>query len=68
MRSARQFGHPKQPLQLIRQFHSAGIETNQLAQTKPVSYNCRVLDIKLIREKTDFVRQRLATRGAGTRS
>jgi seryl-tRNA synthetase len=24
-----------------------------------------VLDIKLIREKTDFVRQRLATRGAG---
>jgi seryl-tRNA synthetase len=26
---------------------------------------CRVLDIKLIREKTDFVRQRLATRGAG---
>ncbi len=29
------------------------------------SYNPRVLDIKLIREKTDFVRQRLATRGAG---
>ena len=28
-------------------------------------YNSRVLDIKLIREKTDFVRQRLATRGAG---
>jgi seryl-tRNA synthetase len=28
-------------------------------------YNPRVLDIKLIREKTDFVRQRLATRGAG---
>ena len=27
--------------------------------------NSRVLDIKLIREKTDFVRQRLATRGAG---
>src|ERR1700747_3305172 len=27
--------------------------------------NFRVLDIKLIREKTDFVRQRLATRGAG---
>ncbi len=26
---------------------------------------CRVLDIKLIREKTDFVRARLATRGAG---
>jgi seryl-tRNA synthetase len=26
-------------------------------------YNARVLDIKLIREKTDFVRQRLATRG-----
>jgi len=25
----------------------------------------RVLDIKLIREKPDFVRQRLATRGAG---
>ena len=24
-----------------------------------------MLDIKLIREKTDFVRQRLATRGAG---
>ena len=29
------------------------------------SYNSRVLDIKLIREKPDFVRQRLATRGAG---
>ena len=28
-------------------------------------YNLRVLDIKLIREKPDFVRQRLATRGAG---
>src|SRR5580698_7081856 len=27
--------------------------------------NCGVLDIKLIREKTDFVRQRLAARGAG---
>lgn len=29
------------------------------------SYNPRVLDIKLIREKPEFVRQRLATRGAG---
>ncbi len=29
------------------------------------SYNPRVLDIKLIREQPDFVRQRLATRGAG---
>jgi seryl-tRNA synthetase len=28
-------------------------------------YNCPVLDIKIIREKPDFVRQRLATRGAG---
>jgi seryl-tRNA synthetase len=28
-------------------------------------YNPSVLDIKLIREKSDFVRQRLATRGAG---
>jgi seryl-tRNA synthetase len=28
-------------------------------------YNSPVLDIKLIREKTDFVRLRLATRGAG---
>jgi seryl-tRNA synthetase len=28
-------------------------------------YNPRVLDIKLIREKPDFVRERLATRGAG---
>jgi hypothetical protein len=27
--------------------------------------NVPVLDIKLIREKPDFVRQRLATRGAG---
>ncbi len=32
------------------------------------SYNSRVLDIKLIREKPDFVRQRLATRGAGDES
>ncbi len=29
------------------------------------SYNPRVLDIKFIREKPDFVRERLATRGAG---
>ena len=28
-------------------------------------YNCAVLDIKLIREKPDFARARLATRGAG---
>ena len=28
-------------------------------------YNSRVLDIKLIREKPEFVRERLATRGAG---
>src|SRR5688572_24392574 len=32
------------------------------------SYNPRVLDIKLIREKPDFVRERLATRGAGDES
>jgi seryl-tRNA synthetase len=31
----------------------------------PDFYNSAVLDIKLIREKPDFVRQRLATRGAG---
>ena len=30
--------------------------------------NCRVLDIKLIREKPDFARARLATRGAGDES
>ena len=29
------------------------------------SYNFTVLDIKLIRDQPDFVRQRLATRGAG---
>ena len=29
------------------------------------SYNAAVLDIKLIREQADFVRRRLATRGAG---
>ncbi len=29
------------------------------------TYNAQVLDIKLIREKPDFVRQRLAARGAG---
>ena len=29
------------------------------------SYNAPMLDIKLIRERPDFVRQRLATRGAG---
>ena len=32
------------------------------------SLNFRVLDIKLIREKTEFVRSRLATRGAGDES
>ena len=29
------------------------------------TYNAPMLDIKLIREQPDFVRQRLATRGAG---
>ena len=29
------------------------------------SYNAAVLDIKLIREQPDFVRERLAARGAG---
>src|ERR1035441_818401 len=29
------------------------------------TYNAPMLDIKLIRERPDFVRQRLATRGAG---
>ena len=38
------------------------VQTCRLSNT---SYNFRVLDIKLIREKTDFVRARLATRGAG---
>src|SRR6478736_3141798 len=36
-----------------------------LAETGLNSINFPVLDIKLIREKTDFVRQRLALRGAG---
>jgi seryl-tRNA synthetase len=31
----------------------------------PASYNAAMLDIKLIREQPDLVRQRLATRGAG---
>src|SRR6266478_2103814 len=31
----------------------------------PRSYNAPMLDIKLIRERPDFVRQRLASRGAG---
>ena len=29
------------------------------------TYNAPMLDIKLIRERADYVRQRLATRGAG---
>ena len=29
------------------------------------AYNAPMLDIKLIRERSDFVRQRLAARGAG---
>ena len=36
-----------------------------LALALAVFHNSPVLDIKLIREKPDFVRQRLATRGAG---
>jgi seryl-tRNA synthetase len=34
----------------------------------PNFYNATVLDIKLIRDQSDFVRQRLATRGAGDES
>ena len=69
IRVPRQFWRAKHPVQPVGQFHLAGrIETNQLAATKHCFYNCRVLDIKLIREKTDFVRQRLATRGAGDES
>ena len=45
-----------------RKAHFNGL---QPCRDAPDFYNCRVLDIKLIREKTDFVRSRLATRGAG---
>ncbi len=38
---------------------------NPACPEKTASYNRRMLDIKLIREQTDKVRQRLATRGAG---
>jgi seryl-tRNA synthetase len=34
-------------------------------RSRPRTYNAPMLDIKLIREKPDFVRQRLASRGAG---
>src|SRR6266446_7022808 len=34
-------------------------------QVQARTYNAPMLDIKLIRERPDFVRQRLATRGAG---
>jgi seryl-tRNA synthetase len=39
--------------------------TQSACRIKACFLNWRVLDIKLIREKTDFVRARLATRGAG---
>ena len=38
---------------------------NELAPPGAVFYNVRVLDIKLIRERPDFVKERLATRGGG---
>jgi seryl-tRNA synthetase len=41
------------------------IELCPLAGFRGIPHNAPVLDIKLIREKTDFVRARLATRGAG---
>jgi seryl-tRNA synthetase len=41
------------------------IELCPLAGFRRIPHNAPVLDIKLIREKTDFVRARLATRGAG---
>jgi len=41
------------------------IELCPLAAFGGIPHNAPVLDIKLIREKTDFVRARLATRGAG---
>src|SRR5579859_5608531 len=40
-------------------------ELNQPCPETRASYNAAMLDIKLIREQTDRVRQRLATRGAG---
>src|SRR5581483_4686754 len=40
----------------------------RLALRRSVFNNAPVLDIKLIREKPDFVRQRLATRGPGNDS
>jgi seryl-tRNA synthetase len=45
--------------------HLNGKSAFRLAVTRPLFHNPPVLDIKLIREKADFVRQRLATRGAG---
>ena len=47
---------------------SEGKELNPSQSACPAkvdSYNAPMLDIKLIREKPDFVRQRLASRGAG---
>lgn len=55
---------------LVKQSRASRPETFQTNRLQPCRsgnyfYNQDVLDIKLIREKTDFVRQRLATRGAG---
>ena len=49
--------------QLLAPIWSA--ELNRPCPATGASYNAAMLDIKLIREQTDLVRRRLATRGAG---
>jgi len=57
---------PKQLAEVVERTDSgAQLPGFRLAAGRLSFYNSSVLDIKLIREKPDFVRQRLATRGAG---
>lgn len=60
-----QFVDAQRLIQFWRQFHSQRYSNQSACPNQARFLNFRVLDIKLIREKPDFVRQRLATRGAG---
>src|ERR1039457_766480 len=66
----RPFVPPAARLTRILLRHTRGSERRRCRPLPPCraeahTYNAPMLDIKLIRERPDFVRQRLATRGAG---
>jgi hypothetical protein len=59
------FGNLRQCHKLFESLVPKSPPSKSICHSQSRSYNAPMLDIKLVREKPDFVRERLATRGAG---